>query len=261
MYKRFIYLFILITLLLLLPISLVSSLRSRTVHSLAPLAAFLVRQNTSAVNFFENIGQIASLRQDNQNLEGQIISLQQQVVQDQDLARENTALRQELGVTGITRTLPKVYAQIILQGSDPLDRTFTIDVGTAQGVKVGQPAVSQGYLVGRVISASTNSAIVRSIASVNSRVQAWLADSQEKGLLLGDGNTVYLSDITQGVKVKANTIIETDYLDNSLPQGILIGQTGVTQSKPSDLSQKFLVTLPQNPNAIEAMFILLTNSQ
>jgi rod shape-determining protein MreC len=175
------------------------------------------------------------------------------------MQRENADLRKELGISGVTRDTPKTLTHIILQGDNPLDYTFTIDSGSAQGVKVGQPAVAQGVLIGRVIEVRSQTSIVRSVTSLQSRVQAWLATNQEKGFLVGTGNSVELQDITQGLDIPTGTTIETSGLGGTLPQGILIGSIESIKSAKSDLTQTFRVQLPIDPLSVQSLFILLTD--
>jgi len=259
MLRRFIALFALVLILIAVPAAVVSSLRDTSSRGVAPLGHFLVRQSTGIRNFFSSITQIGTLRNDKQDLQKQVLELQQQLADRESLARENDALRKELGVTGVTRDFKKALGQVIIQGNDALDHTYTVDVGAADGIKVGQPAVYQGFLVGRVIDVREHSSIVRAITSQKSRVQTWIAETREEGLLVGDGNTVTLKDITQGVEVKANSLVETSGLGGSLPQGILVGQTGALQSAKSDASQSFRVNLPYDPNNLESIFVLLVD--
>jgi rod shape-determining protein MreC len=260
MLKRFAYIVSVVVVVLALPLSLVSRLRTTVIHFIAPITTPLIHSNSQIVELFYNIRQIPTLRQDKQHLEEKNLSLEQKLVITQDLIRENQALKSELGVTGVTRTYKKVVAQVVVRGTNSADQTFTVDVGTSSGIKVGQPAVSHGALIGKVITADASSAVIRSIVSRESRIQTWISESREKGLLVGDGSNTYLSDITQGVSVTDNATLETSGLGGSLPQGIVIGQVGAIQSKKSDLSQKFLVTLSQDPNSLESVFILLTDS-
>jgi len=235
-------------------------LRDTTVQAIAPIGRNFVHQNTNVLNFFQNISQIPSLRQDRQQLQQQVIELQQKVAEQETIRRENEALRNEVGVTGISRDSKKLLGRIIVRGTDPLDHTFTVDVGSNQGVKENQPAVSGGFLIGKVIEVRSNSAIVREINSKNSVVQAWISENREKGALIGDGNSVLLTEITQGVEVKSESIIETSGLGGTLPQGILIGQIGAIRSKESDSSQKFLVKIMQDSANLESVLILLTDT-
>jgi rod shape-determining protein MreC len=260
MFRRILIAVALILVLIILPTSLVTPLRDRGARTTAPVGGFFVRESAAIRNFFHTITQIGSLRDDKQKLQTQVLTLQQQLAAQENLQRENDTLRKELGVTGVSRSSKKVFARVILQGSDPLDYTFTVNVGSADGVKEGQPAVSQGFLIGRVMTVREHSSIVRSITSRKSGIQAWLAETREKGYLVADGNVVLLSQITQGVTVKPDSVIETSGLGGSIPQGILIGQVGALESAPSQLTQTFRVTLPYDPKSLESLFILLVDT-
>jgi len=257
--KRYVPTFLLILLILLLPASFVSAYRNAVLQVVRPVGSYLVRQSVNLGNFRQSIAQIPKLRQDNSGLQQEVLTLRQQLAETDSVSQENQTLRKELGVTGVTRAIPKSLAHIVLLGNDPLDRTASIDLGSNQGVKEGQPAVSQGFLVGRVIAVRPTSAVIRFVTSQNSRIQVWDSQTQEKGLLEGDGNIVYLTDVTQGAKIASTDTVETSGLGGSLPQGILIGEIGSTVSHKSDLSQKFTVKLAQDPSSLETLFILQTD--
>jgi rod shape-determining protein MreC len=267
MYKRiFIFVFI-ACLLLAAPFTVSRWLRDKASHVLAPVARPFQGQRIAVSNFFTNISQIGTLRSDKESLQQDIVNLEQQVSTLEELKRENENLKKELGVTGIVKEMPKVFAHIIIQGTDLLDRTFTIDVGSSQGVRLGQPVVSEGYLVGRVIEVRGQSSQVRSILSSRSIIQAWLPTIGDKGLLVGEGNTVSLQKISQGKTVAESSLIETSGLAEEkpgnvipIPQGILIGKTTTSLSKASDLTQSFRVELGNDPSRLESVFVLLVDT-
>ena len=260
MLRRFAFYFGLVILLIVIPVSLVRPLRDKATHLVSPVTGYLIRQNVGIRTLVRNITDISQLRLERARLQAQAVDLQQHLIILDETQRENLALRKELGVTGITKNIPKAFGRVVTQGSDPFDRTFTLDVGKNEGVKEGQPVVFQGALVGRVITVRNTSCVVRSITSSQSRVQAWISDSREKGLLIGDGSTVYLSEINQGAVVPLASTIETSGLGGTLPQGILIGQTGASISKKSDQSQQFQLSINQDPSLLESAFVLLTDT-
>ena len=267
MYRR-IFIFLLLALFLLAaPFTLSSRLRDTTSKVLAPIARPFQHERFVISDFFTNLSQISQLRKDNNSLETEVVTLQQQLSTSDQIKRENDTLKQELGVTGITRELPKVLAHVSIQGTDPLDRTFTIDVGSAQNIKVGQPVVSNGYLVGRIIEVRNQSSRVRSIVSSQSIVQAWIPATSDKGLLVGESNTSSLQKINQGNTIPNGSLVETSGLHGDsadgiipLPQGILIGTTTNNLSKASDLTQSFQVQTGTDPSKLESVLVLITTT-
>jgi rod shape-determining protein MreC len=230
------------------------------VHVLSPVGRFLIDRNQTLRNAWINLASLGSLREDRANLQSKVITLQQTVIDNQNLRNENDALRKELGVSGVTRDLPKVFAHIIVKGDDNLlDYSFTVDVGSKEGVRVGQPVISQGALIGRVTEVRSQSSVVRAITSLSSGIQARLTLNQEKGYLVGTGNGVVLKDISQGLAVESGSVVETSGLGGSLPQGILIGTIDSLQSAKSELSQTFRIALPVDPLNIQSVLILLSD--
>lgn len=258
MLRRYFILVVGAIILLFVPIAVISPLRNATIRAVRPVGEFLTTHNLSVRNAWLNLTSINRTRDERNQLQQQVIALQQQVITSEDLKQENSDLRKELGVTGITQGLPKVFARVVLQGDNPLDYTFTVDVGKDQGVRVGQPAISQGILVGRVIDVRGQSAVVRATTSLQSRIQARLVPSQEKGFLVGTGNGIEIQDITQGLDIPTGTVVETSGLGGSLPQGILIGASDALLSAKSDLTQTFRVTQAIDPLRVQSLFILLT---
>ena len=248
----------LILLLLVLPLRISSGLRSAALRAVSPITKPLVTINRTLENDWISLRQIPSLLQQRRDLQNQVVTLQRQLLEEEQLAKENVALRQELGITGITQQQPKILVHVVVQGLDPADRTLTIDVGTNQGISKGQAAIYEGSLIGRVIQTNSNTATVRLLTSNHSLIQARIASNQQKGLLIGTGNSVQLTDVQQGTAPAADSTVETSGLGGSLPAGILIGTLGQTLSKPSNLSQSFLVSLPYDPSTVSNFFILLT---
>jgi rod shape-determining protein MreC len=265
MIKRSIPFLVAAIILVIVPSFLIRDVRNGVRSSLSPVSQFLNRQRVSIQDFFTNIQQVSELREERVKLQSEILSLQQEVARLENIEQENISLRRELSVSGVVKDTEKVFARIILQGSDPLDRVFIISAGTDQGVSTGQPVVHQGFLVGRILEVQKNTSVVRSIVSPKSLVQAWMPASQELGLLVGDGNTASFREIDQGKTLEPGLPVETSGLSGgvsgSLPQGIAIGNLGAILSSPSDLKQSFRVNLGVDPASIKDVLILSIPTQ
>jgi rod shape-determining protein MreC len=260
MLRRYITLFVLVAVLFFTPSQYLAPARDVAVGLVKPLASTLTERNQAAQNAWLNIKNLGEVRDERARLQAQVVNLQQQVVDNEELRQQNEALRAELGVSGATRDLPKVLANVSLQGDNPLDYTFTVNVGTSQGVRVGQPAISQGVLIGKVIEVRAHSAVVRVITSQQSGVQAWITDKEEKGYLVGTGNGLVLQEISQGVEILPGAIVATSGLGGSIPQDILIGEIESQTSAQSDPTQRFRVHLSVDPLRVQSLFILLTDT-
>lgn len=261
MLKKVAFILFIAVLALLIPASVVAVFRNKTLQQLGPVGNSLITAQNKATNTYNALRQINSLRKQKEDLQKEVVNLHQDLNDLQNTKKENEELRKELGIVNVNPSISKVFAKVIVRGNNPLDKTFTINIGSSQGIKVGQPAVSQGHIIGKVITVNKESATVRSITSRYSRVQAIINESQEKGLVSGDGNILYLSDITQGTSQKEGSLVTTSGLGGSLPSSLLIGTLGTPQSEPSDLSQKFMINPPFDPSLVDSLFILIIETQ
>jgi rod shape-determining protein MreC len=250
---------VLALLLLIIPVAASEWVRNLARTAVAPIGRVVGPWYQSTVERFTSWQQLANLRSDRATLQGQVVRLQQQVSQLEQVKRENETLRKEAGVQGVSKEIPKLAARIILHDSDPLEHSMVIDVGSDQGVKTGQPVVSEGVLVGRVTSAAASTATIRLIISKHSVVQAWVSTSREKGLLIGDGNAVFIDKLQRSAKVEPNQLVETSGLGDTLPVGLTIGQINQAASNPSDSVQRFRITPLVDLTSLESVFILLTD--
>jgi len=251
-------LLVLALVLLVIPAIASSWVRNLAREAVAPLGRVLVPWYQQTTDRFTSWQQLSSLRSDRASLQAQVVRLQQEVSELEQVKRENETLRKEAGVQGVTKEIPKVAARIILHTSDLLEHSMIVDVGSEQGVKVGQPVVSEGVLVGRVTDVAANTATIRLIISKRSVVQAWISTSRDKGLLIGDGNAVFIDKLERSAKVEPGMLVETSGLGDTLPVGLPIGQVSESISSPSDTVQRHRVTPLKDLSSLESVFILLT---
>ena len=135
-------------------------LRSGTQALVAPVqkaASFVVNP---VADLIESLSNVASLREENAALTGQLGEAQAALVAVQDdlarleLLEELYAL--DVGENEIGRTVANVIGR-----PDGFDFGFVIDKGTADGVVVGQPVIdTNGYVVGTIKSAGSGNATV-----------------------------------------------------------------------------------------------------
>ena len=237
------------------PFSVTSPMQGWARSHASPLTRPLHTSISRVRNITLNIRQLPQLLRDRSALQNQVVALEQQALDRDALAQENQSLRKELGVTGVTKQQRKVLAHVLTEGSDPSDRLLSLDVGTSQEVGIGQPVTVEGALVGRIVQVSVNSAVVRPITSKKSAIQASVAG--QNGLLSGDGATSFIIDIPQGVELTQHAAVQSSGLGGSLPAGILIGTTEEILSKPSDVTQRFMVSLPYSGRPLTVVMVLL----
>ena len=99
--------------------------------------------------FFSSIGDLGSLREENQRLREENGELRQSAVSVADLERENTDLRALLGAAQ-EEELVTTVGRVIATPPDDTSWSVLIDCGAEQGVAVGMAVMTEAGFLGRV---------------------------------------------------------------------------------------------------------------
>lgn len=195
--------------------------------------------------FFTSIGELGSLREQNEALESELQALREQQVMLADLAQENERLRDLVGMRerlGLTTSA----AQVIAQPPGAFRWTALIDIGADQGVAENMAVINADGLVGKVVGVSSTYARVQLAASPNAGYSVRVDDTGQHGLLSGrGGNPMQLrviSDPEEEVPEGARVVTRA-FEGTAIPDGIPVGV--VAEASPGQLeSAQFLAVRP-----------------
>lgn len=132
----------------------------------------------------------AQLRAENRRLAAQLGRMQ-------SLQRQNAQLRAELGLRRQDH-LATTGATVIAHDPDGLDRTLTIDRGSARGVRPGMAVLAGGGLVGVVRSVTPSSALVETTADPGFRIGVRTAGTGLGGTAGGGEQALSVRLVTTG---------------------------------------------------------------
>ena len=127
--------------------------------------------------------------------------------------------------------------------------TVTIDVGSVDGVEVGDAVVaSDGILVGKVRETRGTSSVVQLITDSRSKLAAEVSTAEEKTVSGvaegGHGEGVSLRLLPQGETLRPGDVAVTSGLEPGVPRGLLIGTIeSVKQEVNEPFQSAFLQTL------------------
>lgn len=159
------------------------------------------------------------------------------------LREENEELRASIGFAGRAR-VRSVVASIVSRSIGPEASAFVIDRGTADGIEVGDPAVTgDGVLVGKIVSANAGSATVRVIADRDSTIAvALLNGTRTIGVAQGlSGSLLTLRYIPQDERIDVNDIVVTSGLEERVPDGLVVGVVNSVTGDPAAPFQEAVV--------------------
>ncbi len=226
--------------------------------SLVNLQTWFSSRFVAIQDFFTSPRDIASLRQRNAELEGEVADLQAQVIQ----------LQQEVGETQIlaalvdfSRANPEnkyLAAAVIGRDPSPFLHYVIINRGSNDGILRGMPVVTNQGLIGRVDAVIADAARVELItdpaSSVNVRLQNAETEASLVGSVTGD---VTLELIPQDINVQPGDLVLTSGLGGGYPPDLIIGQVVNVRSRDFDLFQQATVQPVVDFNRLSIVLVIV----
>lgn len=158
----------------------------------------------------------------------------------------------------------KIGAHVIGKDSGNWFSTFTIDKGSADGIKVDQNVMAGSGLVGIVTSTSTHWATVRSIIDDSSNVSSMVLSTSDRCMvrgdlsLMSDGKIRFEQLENNDHEVPVGEQIVTSYISDKYLQGILIGYVNDINVDSSNLTRSGYITPAVDFRNLQEVLIITT---
>jgi len=246
------------------------TLQRVTTRALDPVRQAISGVGSGVAGLFGAIGEIDRLRGENAELRDALAGAEQRITDLTEAARENTGLRQLLG---ITEALDMELLPVRIISRDPSNFAWEVgvDAGTDDGVRSGMPVVANaegtGALAGTVISATTDTARVRFVVDTRSTVVALDQASRALGEIRGQpGGQLVMTNIpvTEVVAV-GDTIVSAGLsfgtAASGYPGGLLLGTVQAVEDDPNALTQTAFVRPAFDADSAERLLIVLDFTQ
>ena len=194
----------------------------------------------------------------------EITDLRVQLVSLQEEALENDRLKSLLDAKENSESYDPVYARVIARDPGVWFNTFSINVGTLNGVEVNMAVINADGLVGRVYEVGANYAKVMSIIDSRSAVACLIERTRDEGIMRGkietwsetpECNMYYLPKVSD---VAPGDVVLTSGTDTLYPKGYKVG-TVVSVSREQESSERYIVVMPSvDFQHIEEVLVLRT---
>lgn len=200
---------------------------------MAPMQEAVTTVTEPVGDFFSGLAHLPSLADENERLREENAAL---IAGGQIAATQRLRHEELLALMGLRDSLDPtaVTAHVIGNSVSNFEYTMTIDKGSADGIETGQPVATGSadapMLVGRVVSVTTISADVLLIIDRDLAVAATIGNSQEAGLVEGQGaSDLRMSLVEPGTLIEGGESVFTQgyQLDGQpglYPPDMLIGQ-------------------------------------
>ena len=202
------------------------------------------------------------VNQENQHLEKENDKLRLQLIEMEEYKIEALRLRKELAMQNQFEERNVLSAQVIGISPSPLFRSIRINVGTMDGVLLGQAVLSAEGVVGRVAATSWKHADVMLIVDGNSSVDVFVQRSRVRARIRGlgkdDGMGLEFEYLTRTADIEPGDIVLASGLGSIYPKGFLLGRVLRVESRAFGLHQDAIVEPAVDFSSLETVSVVLS---
>jgi rod shape-determining protein MreC len=216
-------------------------------------------------DLFGWFGDTLDAKGENKDLRKERDELRVQVARLQDDARANADLRRQLGLAKQLSFDQMGPVSARVSGASPTVwfQTLYINKGSTDGIRVDQPVVANGGLVGRVSTVTPRASVVRLLTDSRFAASARISQSGVVGLVkaaAGSPRDLVMKYLTASDVVERGQIVVTKGTDSRrfaslFPQGIPIGRVTKVDDPGSD-SQQVHIRPYVNPRDVDYVQVL-----
>jgi rod shape-determining protein MreC len=177
-------------------------------------------------NFFSSIGELGSLRSENEDLEKALEQAEAQIREAETLIVENQRLTDMLELEDSWVVSDRVTARVIATGPANFSWAAIIDKGRSDGIRPDMAVIAPEGLVGKVHSASAHQATILYIVDPRGAARARVDGGRDAGTVQGrgGGQPLTFDYVSQNADADVGDKVVTSGYDGGIfPAGIPIG--------------------------------------
>lgn len=169
---------------------------------------------------------------------------------------ENSTLRNMLALSEQT-DYTMVAADVVGKTTAELRNFATINRGTAQGIHIGMPCVTDAGLVGVIVGTSDNYSVIRLLENRDTRIAARVHRSSVDGVIHWQGDAyLSLKDVPKNADVKVGDLVVSSRFSTRFPANIVIGKVAEVKDVENSLFQRILVRPTADAATLSQVFVV-----
>lgn len=246
-----------------------ATLGSAAQEVMTPLQRAVTSVTRPIGNFFTGLANLASLAEENRQLQDQVAAYETQIGRYPQLEGQLEELEGILGLQGALDP-EGVPGVVIANGVSNFDWSITIDRGSDDGITAQMPVITgtsdAPRVVGKVVSVTPSSADVELLIDPRHSVYGVLSSSGESGEVSGQGDDDLRMDLIEpGTRVEGNEQVWTQSysvggLSSVYPPNLLLGQVSRVTPESNSLQTSVLVRPAVDFSTLEFVLVLTTGA-
>jgi rod shape-determining protein MreC len=197
--------------------------------------------SNDASTFAEDLSEVRTLRERNQELEASLATYQSEIAELRAFRSDYDRLAELANYVGqVGQEWRYVSGDVIGRDLNGVVRVIHINAGARNGVSIGDPVVTPVGLVGRITQVSATGSEVLLITDTNSSVNARVLNpTRDQGLLRGSlSGELILDFLDINAQVAENQQVYTTGETQNFPPNILLGQISGVRISSDELFQQ-----------------------
>ena len=189
----------------------------------------------------DNVSGKSSYEDEIDALKLEVAELQEQLVDYENMKRENNYYKDFLEVKEENPDFKLVHGSIVARDSESLYSSFSIGVGSAHGIKVNDCIIYGKYLVGLVVKVYPTSAVVKTVLDPDISVSCYEARTGENSytsndLTLAKQGKLMMANLSKDTAIAAGGVVCSSGVGGIYPKDLIIGKVENTQESGKDVS-------------------------
>src|SRR5574344_695018 len=245
--KKIIFVIILIILLVMVVSLFLKSGSNKLVSGISNVITYPLRPICSAFSWAtgglkDNFSSKESIIDENKKLEEENEKLKLQLLESNKILNENESLKNMLEIKNSYKHFNLKLGQIIYREHDNWTKTFKIDIGSNDGIKLNQAVVHKDGLVGYISNVTDDTSTVTTILDPSSAVSVNISTINEAAMLQGDlslkaKNQMKRDFIELDADVSIGDMLYTSGLGSMYPNSIPVAKITEVVSQKNDIKR------------------------
>ncbi len=199
---------------------------------------------------------LVGVQRENESLRRRLAESQQREVQYQETLQSLNRLEALLELKKQV-ALPVTGARVIAYDPSLWSRCALLDQGQDHGVKRGQPVLTAGGIMGRIVETYPHYSKVMLIVDRNSGADAMVERNRVRGVLQGKGgNRCSLDYVPKSADVQVGDLVLASGLGGVYPKGMIFGKVSQANKKTQGVFQDIEVTPAVDLSALEEVLVV-----
>ncbi len=248
-------------------LALLSGLTGLTIGDMAvkgvltPLRSAASSLTEQAQKIYDYIFHYETLSAENEDLKSQLAQMLEDARDAESTKRENDRLRDLLNLKKNNEDYEFVDAYIISRSSVDWTNTLTVSKGTNSGIEVGMCAITaNGEMVGLVIEAGTNYAVIKTVLDSSLEISATITASGYSGMVQGGYSSDQAGLLRMDYLPSAAIIRNRDQVVTAgstvYPRNLILGHVIDAGFNDTGVAKFALLQPAADIDALEQVFIL-----